>query len=317
MKLLKLLLPLSALLFVVACDNTTEDPVYPKATNLYFSDYSGKQIGVMDVNTLNTYDVLANSGDGLDTVSGIAIDTEGGKIYAVEELKDRIIRFNIDGSGPIEVLFDAADSVNMPTAIALDVANNMLYWANSGSGQLKKGSMDGGAASSLNYAHKPILSYCYGLAIDADKKLVYYSDLGEYAGIWITTTATAGSTDARTPSIIFLQSTSGVPSFTLRNPSSIFLDETDGLIYWADEGLNTISVGSISTGSSRILYNYEDNVSRADGISVDKGSQKVYWTETEAGNLAICRGTLDGTGEREVILTGVEAYAIALKFENQ
>lgn len=314
MKLLKLLLPLSALLFAVACDNTPDDPVYPKATNLYFSDYSGKQVGVMDINTVNAYDVLANSGDGLDTVSGFAIDTKGGKIYAVEETKNKIIRFNIDGSGSLEVLFDEADGVTMPTAIALDVAKNTLYWADSGSGQLKKGSMDGGTPSTLEYKQDSLISYCYGLAIDPEGKRIYYSDLDKYAGIWSAQLAGDGT---EYPSLLFLRSLSGVPSITLRNPSSIFLDKADGLIYWADEGLNTISVGSTSTGNSKILYNYEDNVSRADGISIDKGNKQVYWTETEAGKLAICRAALDGTGEREIILTGVEAYAIALKFENQ
>jgi len=305
MKFLKLLLPVTALLSLAACDNTPEDPVYPKATHLFFSDYSGQQVGVMDVNTLNTYDVVANNADGLNNVSSMTVDFEGGKVYAVEELNNRIVRFNADGSGGLEVLFDESDSVDMPTSIALDLTTRTLYWGNSGTGQLKKGSMDGGTATSLYYDHEPVISYSYGLAIDTKRQVVYYSDLDTYAGVWGAKLDGTGA-----PTLLVGH---GSDPITCRNPSAIFYDGDAARLYWADEGLNAISVTDFS--NSKLLFNYEDDVSRADGISIDKGSGKVYWTETAAGKMLIARGSLDGTGDREALLENVEAYSIALKFE--
>ncbi|WP_333819940.1 hypothetical protein [Ohtaekwangia sp.] len=306
---------IASLVFLSSCGDGLPKPVvFPKATHLYFADYTGKKIGVMDVNIPGSFTTVADESKGVDTIASIAIDFIGGKIYAAEEMRNRIVRFNVDGTGSVEVLYDEADSVKTPTSIAINVPTSSLYWGNSGTGQIKKGSMDGSApAESLRFnGVDSVIYYSYGLAVDKKNEWIYFSDLSGFAGIW------AGKLDGKSSrfSLFSKYSENGA---VLRNPSSIFLDEEHAKIYWADEGLKSISVGNIGTSSSTFLFNYSSGVNRADGIAVDRGSGKIYWTETDAANdsFVIARGNLDGTGTREVVLQGVASYSIALKFEGQ
>lgn len=322
MKFFNLALLVSFCVCLISCGPDLEkEKVYPKATHLYFSNYAAKEVGVMDVNTIDSYNTLADENDGLDIVSGIAIDFESEKIYAVEENNNRIVRFNADGSGALEVLFDEEDSVNFPTSITLDIPRNKLYWANSGTGQLKTGSMDGGAASSLKFKNQfnviDSISYCYGLAIDPKGETLFWSDLEKG-------TISYGTLKSNKDSYVIFNIESSNRT-VLRNPSSIYLDWESSRIYWADEGLNVISVGSfvkyssiaIAGSNSVALFNYEDGINRPDGIAVDKGSRKIYWSETNTGNHKIYRGNLDGTEAPEVVLNDVESYGLVLKFEDQ
>jgi len=316
----------SALLFSCAPE-PNEEKVYPKATHLFFANYPGKEVGVMDINIVDSYTTVADNNDGLDTVSGIAVDFIGGKIYAVEELKNRIVRFNVDGSGGLEVLYDEGDSVRTPTCIALDVPSRTIYWANSGTGQIKKASMDGGTASSIYLGKDSVITYCYGLAVDSKNKFLFFSDL-LYAESGSTTSIRYARTDGAKLDgfnrIGYLFSRGTTSGTVLRNPSAIFLDEDNRYLYWADEGLNTISIGSfaqlssnlLSPGSAAALFDdFDDGVSRPNGISIDRGAKKIYWTETSDTGKKIVRGNLDGTGETEAILEDVESYSIVLKFE--
>jgi DNA-binding beta-propeller fold protein YncE len=279
------------------------DPVAAKATHLYFSDFSGKRIGVVDVNAIGSFTTLADAADGLDTISGITVDFLGGKIYATEELNNRIVRVNIDGSGSVEVIYDEDDAVDEPTAVAIDAATNSLYWANSGSGHIKKGSMDGLSAIDTLYDAK-VISYCYGLAIDPSTNTLFFSDFGDFSGIWMGTLAGTGSPGK-----------AAFPSFSIQNPAGLYLDKNTYRLYWADEGLAEICTGTVSNQSASIVFDDEDGITQADGIAVDLGSGKIYWTEPD--KKTIMRGNIDGTGTPEVIATGVESYSIMLKFDNQ
>src|SRR5262249_20575474 len=108
-------------------------------------------------------------------------------------------------------------------------------------------------------------------------------------------------------------------NLTLQNPSGIFFDEQVNIIYWADEGLGKIVGGSLSNGNSAVIYDREDGITRPDGVAVDRGNKKIYWTEPDedTNTYRILRADLDGTGTPETILSGVESYSIVLRFENQ
>jgi sugar lactone lactonase YvrE len=279
------------------------DPVAAKATHLYFSDFSGKRIGVVDVNAIGSFTTLADEADGLDTISGITVDFLGGKIYAAEELNNRIVRVNIDGSGALEVIYDEDDAVNEPTAVAINAATNSLYWANSGSGHIKKGSMDGLSAIDTLYDAK-VISYCYGLVVDPTTNTLFFSDFGEFSGIWM------GRLDGTSA-----PGKAAFPSFSIQNPAGLYLDVNTYRLYWADEGLDEICTGTVSNQSASIVFDDEDGIGQADGIAVDIGSGKVYWTEPDKKR--IMRGNIDGSETPEVILEGVESYSLMLKFDNQ
>lgn len=308
MKFLRSVFILCSAIFILdACAPDPDKPL-PSATHLYFTDYTGKRVGVVDLNNLKTATTIMDESDGLDTVAGMAIDFVGGKIYVAEEMNDRIVRFNIDGSGTIETLYQLeGDSVLEPTAVAFDAENNKLFWANSGTGQIKRGTMDGAGSVVILYDSAKILNYSYGLVYEPIADGVFFSDFGTEASI----RGGSAKDDAEVTSIrSFFR-----PNFTLRSPSQINLFYSRGVIYWADEALGTLSVGNLSSFSSSILYDTEDGIERPDGIAVDLGSKKIYWTDTS--KKVIMRANLDGTGEHEVVLENIESYNIILKFEDQ
>jgi DNA-binding beta-propeller fold protein YncE len=307
MKFLRSLICLIAIAFVFESCGPEEEKALPKATYLYFSDFSGKKIGVVDLNNLNSFSTIADESDGLDTLAGIAIDFAGGKVYATEELNNRIVRFNLDGSGTLDVVYEmqGTDSlVYEPTAIAVDAETDALYWANSGSGQLRKGKMDGTGNVSIMYDSLEVLTYCYGLVLNKTRKGIMYSDFGKYAGIYF-----APVDETYSPGRSF------VPGYALRNPSQIFLDERTQSVYWAEETLSALVGGSVTSGAINVIYDDEDGIENPGGIAVDTGSGKIYWTEP--ANKLIKRANLDGSGEEEVVLTDVESYSIILRFDNQ
>jgi len=307
MKFLKLIIFLGALMFVLESCAPSSDPKIAKGTHLYFSDYSGKRLGVVDLSALGTATTLFDEADGLDTVSGIAIDFKGMKIYAAEELNDRIVVGSLDGSGTLSALYtlNGDDSiVYEPTAIALDPDNNAIYWANSGSGQLKKANLDGSGNHAILYDSAELISYCYGLQYIKRTKERIYSDFGKYAGIYI-----GNLTSGRFPGRYFY------PGYSLHNPAGIFVDEKNYRVYWADETVHVLGVGSLSSYAFQVIYDSEDSVDRADGMAVDLGNSKIYWTEPNKKR--IMRANLDGSGTPEVVLEDVESYCIVLKFDNQ
>ncbi|RAW02769.1 NHL repeat-containing protein [Pseudochryseolinea flava] len=301
---------LAVVVVFTSCSNDDGEQPYPKATSLYFSDFGGKKVGVVDLNNLNTATTIMDETDGLDTVAGIAIDFVNGKVYAAEELKHRIVRFNLDGSGALDVLYELSNgdsSVYEPTAVTFDPETNDLYWANSGTGRLSKGSQDGSASVNEMYDSAEVLTYSYGMAWNNETKGFFFSDFGQYAGVYYVNPL--GNMTTTRPSRLFAQ------SYLLRNPSQIFFDDRSQNVYWADETLNTLAVGNGQSLAYQMIYDDEDNITRPAGIAVDLGSGKIYWTEPT--NKVIKRANIDGTGDVEVVLTGVESYHIVLRFDNQ
>ncbi|MBT1690051.1 beta-propeller fold lactonase family protein [Dawidia soli] len=302
---------LALVILLASCADTNTDPTFPKATHLYFTDYSGRQVGVVDLNNIGTYTTLYDAGDGLDTLAGLTIDFTNGHIYTVEETNNRVLRLNVDGSGSPTVLYDEEDSVNMPTAIAIDLQNSVLYWANSGTGQLKSGPIAGGDASGSMYSYRQYIDYCYGLVIDTRNQLLYFSDLGDQASIWAARTDGTG-----TRGVLF-----GSSVLSLQNPSALYYDQPSGSLFWADEGLQKIIQGTINGGTA-VLYDREDGITRPDAIAVDRGNSLIYWSETftdpDTGSKThqIKRAALDGSGTPEVVVDGVESYGMVLRFAN-
>src|SRR5688572_487074 len=188
MKFLWSIICLVALVFVFESCTPEDEVTLPKATALYFSDYSGKKLGVVDLNNINTFSTIADASDGLDTIAGIAIDFAGGKIYAAEEMNNRIVRFNLDGSGELDVVYEMQGDDSLvvePTAIALDVEHEDIFWCNSGTGQIRKGRMDGARNVYIMYDSAEVLTYSYGMVYDPQSESLFFTDFGKYAGIYV------------------------------------------------------------------------------------------------------------------------------------
>lgn len=306
MKFLRSIFVLCSFVLLLASCGPEPDPPTPQGTHLYFSDFAGKRLGVVDLSNLNQAITIADESDGLDTVTGIAVDFEGGRIYAAEEMNNRIVRMNLDGSGTLQTLYQfEGDSVLEPTAVAFDRTNNILYWANSGTGQIKAGAMDGSKDVSILFDSAKVLNYCYGMVYEPASESLVYSDFGADASIRVA------PVDGEPNEVIKIF----YPGFALRSPSQIALFPQQGRIYWADEELGTLASGNLSSSAATVIYDDEDGIERADGIAIDFGAQKIYWTDTSKKQ--ILRANLDGSGDEEVVLDNVESYSIILKMDNQ
>jgi sugar lactone lactonase YvrE len=85
---------------------------------------------------------------GLGTVSSLALDPDGGKMYWVDFSNAEIHRANLDGTAA-ELLVTAAD---LPHSIALDAAAGKMYWTDLDDGNLFRADLDGSNLETLTAA---------------------------------------------------------------------------------------------------------------------------------------------------------------------
>lgn len=293
------------IMIVFACsegDNTTPpEAEIEKFGKLYFTEHSGRNIGVIDPALLGEHTILANHfDDGLNSPIGITIDVDKGMLYAVEPEANRIIKMKADGTGAIEVLYDGADGVGAPQGIAIDISTNKIYWTNEETHQIIQGDMNGATAALPLYNGAEVFDYdSYGLWIHED--LIYFSDRS-----WGR--INVGNLDG-----------SEIPTTVISSPKGIHC--TSGIqvvgdkVYWADDCAHKILVANADgSGQPQILFDEDDGLNGPFGIAVDKENNKIYWSEVFT--TVIAGGNLDGSGNRQVIEEGLFIYGIVLGKKN-
>jgi len=286
-------------------DDPTVEPVGTPAAKVYFSNYIYQSVGVLDLKKTGEYtDFLNYEQNGLGIPAGIAINPVSKRLYITEQNGDGgiIHRINLD-STLYKVVYDSDNDLVNPTAVAVDTISKKLYWADSGTGQIMQGDLFGSEEQVALFNGEAVFtSYCYGLAIDHKNNKLYFADN-------VSRTISVGNLDGTgQPTIVFDENNAdnvGCPSGLLY---------TNGNLYWADDCFNSILMAP-ADGKVKpvVLFGEEDGVSFPEGIAIDKASKKIYWSEIDAR--VIARGNQDGTGDREVILESIDAYAIALDFE--
>lgn len=111
-----------------------------------------------------------------DSLTDIALDVDGGKIYWANPSTQTIQRADLDGQN-IEVLFNLEGDVLYPNnwgpriGIALDIVGGKIYWAGSWSGTIQRADLDG---SNVEILFDPIVRQPYGIALYLDK--IYWAD---------------------------------------------------------------------------------------------------------------------------------------------
>lgn len=289
------------ILFSTSCKKDDESKITTAAT-LYFTFWADNSINSIDlVSAPNTLSSLYTSTDGITGGPlGIALTNDGYFIYC-EEQGNRIMKIAKDGTGTPAEIYAAADGVNKPTSVTYDNATGTIYWCNSGSGQIMKAPVNGSSAPVTLYSGAVLINNAYGIAIDKLHGKLYFADFMGFIKV--------GNLDGSgTPAVLWDKNNSA-----MLYPSNICIDVDHNKIYWADE-TSKIMAGSLDgTGSPVTLYDNGDGVARADAIGIDYNSNLIYWSETS--NDVIARAKLDGTGTRQVLVSGVDAYGMVLEFK--
>lgn len=117
-----------------------------------------------NLNGSDLRDIVVDAGK----VTGIALDTNGGKLYWADK-SDRVIRrANLDGSDARTIITNVYEL----TAIELDIAGRKLYWADRINRSIARASVDGSAVENLVFAADEPVS----LALDIDAGKMYWAD---------------------------------------------------------------------------------------------------------------------------------------------
>jgi hypothetical protein len=94
---------------------------------LYWSDLSPEGGRILRADIIND-SLLTNREtivSGLGRALGIYLDVESGKLYWVDDMRDRIERANLDGSG-VETI--AETNVHRPSSVVVDRVHGRVYW---------------------------------------------------------------------------------------------------------------------------------------------------------------------------------------------
>ena len=83
---------------------------------------------------------------GLDAVSGIGVDPEGGKIYWSDYVADKIQRANLDGTNVQDLVTNNPQPplvLAAPWALAVDTDQGKVYWTDTILNRMMRANLDG------------------------------------------------------------------------------------------------------------------------------------------------------------------------------
>ena len=164
-------------------------------------------------------------------------NTSGGRIYWSNNVSDKIVRSNYDGSSKEDLLTGLGD----PEGIAIDGAERKVYWIDRSSDTIKRTNLDGtGTAESLVTG----LTSAYGLILDtsdasaSNHKLYWVDATGQFIK--------RATKEGASVTTLFDNGTDGISS-----PQDLALDAAANTLWWTDDGTNKIQKGATDgTGTS-------------------------------------------------------------------
>jgi hypothetical protein len=208
------------------------------------------------------------------------------KLYLAEyKYNDpRLYRMNLDGSN-VEELSIIPTSDWLPVGLQMDTENNKIYWTHGSynQGRIRRANLDGTDVETLVSG----LTNPRGLAIDFAEGKMYWSDTQD-------NTIYRANVDGTGMEALVSGYQYGRPTIDLVNRCVYFGNFGSHVICRCNldgSGLETI----ITTG-----------VDQANGIALDLGNDKIYWTDMQTSFVTnyVARANLDDTGF-EVLYQGL------------
>ena len=246
------------------------DPLQPDAaTSIYWVEWDSDQIlrGNADGsgNPLSCLAITAN-------VSGMAIDSDAGKMYWLERDLNRLRSANLNCSG-VTTLSSALENADRLT---LDLPAGKLYWTeNNGTNRIRRANLNGTDVETvIGSLGRPI-----GIAVDTVNGFVYWTEL-DSRGVWRATLAGTNKTMIVPP--VDAQST----------PLDIGVDPVRNKIYWAVNGIGAIYSATLTGSGDGLWLNLGD----PRYVTVDSESGRVYWVDWDT--LEIRRANSDSSNNQ-------------------
>ena len=253
---------------------------------IFFSD--GAAVRSMDMNggTLTTL----VPGALLDQYpTGIAVDRLAQQVYWTDNITDRVSRVAYDGTGAT-VLYTSTDPLSNPTGLAVDPSHGKIFWAEGAN--VRSSSLDGSLVKTVIAGTAPS-----SVALDPLTQRVYWTDNGsdtvnrvDYSGAnrAVLYTALDATSNPRglaidlTNSKLFWAEGSDIRSCNLDGtqlstpvtgivPDAVALDPGRKLLYWSDNGTDSVHVAPYSGTPPRELFHNPDKFSNPQGVAVDPG----------------------------------------------
>ncbi|GAB0097057.1 low-density lipoprotein receptor-related protein 4 [Sergentomyia squamirostris] len=215
-------LPIPGLSHVVAID------VDRKTGYIYWSDTVEDIIIRSSIDGMEIEHIIDDS---IDSVDGVAIDSNGRKIYWTDAGKHTIEVSELNGSNRAVLIWNDLES---PRGIALNYENGLLFWTDFGSSpRIERAEMDGEQRKRIVESN---IGWPNALSIDDIKKRIYWTDAHHH-------TIESADFDGNSRKNVL----SDMP-----HPYGIAV--SDNQIYWTDWKTQALHVTSVyNINSSRIL----------------------------------------------------------------
>jgi len=251
---------------------TTPTPP-PPPMKVYWTDDQAGKIQRADPDGGNLEDVLT----GLDAPTGLAIDTDNGKIYWANG-SSRIRRANLDGSNAETVYTDIGTVFD----VKLDTGNGKMVWTNNTSRTIRRANMDGSNVETVYTAATGRPAY---ISLDAAAGHIYYTDF-----------------DAGTVSRVNMDGSGQIDLVAgLNQPVGNGLDLANGKVYWSDGSAgDSIRRANLDGSGAEVLVS---GISAPQDIAVDPLNAKFFWAGAWDQNVR--RADLDGANPEDVA-TGLD-----------
>ena len=264
----------------------------------------------------------------------------GGAVYWTDKNDATIWRGDMDGSGPKEMLLDWTDGLIEPRGLGLDVAAGKMYWADAGTytgnGGIRRANLDGTFVENLVNG----LPFVSDLELDVAAGKMYWAETagssircanldgsstvdlfpGETAPYYLELDIPAGMMywgedfDTR----IYRGRMDGTELIEevvtgLNHVRDIGLDLANDMIYFNERDLNQVRRTEVGSGVLETLFTVPDG-GKPHGMALNVPEGMIYWTTT--GSDSVMRGTMDGSGDFELLYTSpgapwdIELYVI-------
>lgn len=189
---------------------------------------------------------------------GLAVDTDGGKIYWTDYGNGMIRRANLDGSAVESLITTAA----LPSGLALDVAAGKMYWADAGLHEIRRADFDGSNEQIVMSGAG--IGVPVAVAVDGSGGQVYWTDIKQQ----VINRANFDGTGFET-----------VVSGVVDTPTALQLDLSAGKMYWADARTAMIARANLDGSSVEELIKIIVPV--VGGIALDVDAGMIYWTDVQ------------------------------------
>lgn len=253
-----------------------------RATRIFWLERGAKTVNAANIDGSGRQAVITIT-TGNSSMTGIAVDPLGAKVYFTDDVRNRVQRANLDGS----VLESVIPGIDSPFGIDVDPSGGVFYVARRGVGPgVERANLDGSGLAPLISAG---LESPYGLAV--------YPALGKLYVVDDSLDAVFSS-DLDGNNLLNLN-VAGVV-----DPLDISIDSLDDKLYWSERtgsGPKIRRANLDGSGVEDVITSLNvPGFSTAAGLEVDVGGRALYFVDGGTGG-SILRSNLDGTDATPIV----------------